>query len=214
MEEEKQIAIKTIQDAFSAKEKFFDYEFSQNFQLSLSQLDFLKTISTLVIALLGIGYFLDKGLKLNFLIVSLMFSLITLFGTISYIREMIDSESKLIRENSKAIQDKMNELININIKAIRENNFNIANNYAKEELLKIKENEDILIYTGEIFTFCFYNSVIFLLLAFFAKKYNFELNSIFTLLGFSASYLLSFRSWASKLIKFLSKNISSQGQSL
>lgn len=209
-EEKKKIAIKTIQDAFSAKEKFSDNTNSQNFQLFISQLDLFKNLAALITTILGIGYFLNDKLDKNYLFISFAFSVFTLFGTISYTREKIDLESKEINHQDEILREKMDDLINANMKAILNNNYNLSLEYAEKELKKIQKIKNELIYSGEIFNFCFYNSIIFLFLAYFNLKLDFKMSCALALI---IAYILSFKSWSSTLIKKLSININSADES-
>jgi len=205
-EERRKIIIKAIADQFALKEKYSDYQLNSNFQLLLTQLDLFKTMSTLVVAIIGIGYFLNHHVDVSFFTVSFVFSLITIFGTISYTREILDLESKQISKQGIALNKKIDEIINLCVEAIKKEDSKIFFNYAEQEV-KSKYLKDRLVYAGEIFSFCFYNSIAFGILAFFADKYNFNLLSCVTIFTVISVYLISFKDWVRHIVNFLSKDI-------
>jgi hypothetical protein len=205
-EEHKKIIIKAIADQFALKEKYSDYQLNSNFQLLLVQLDLFKTISTLVVAIIGIGYFLNNHVNTSFFIISFVFSLITILGTISYTREIIDLEFKQINKQGIALNKKIDEIINLCVEAIKKEDSKIFFDYAEQEV-KSKYLKDRLVYAGEIFSFCFYNSIAFGLLAFFADKYNFSLLSYVTILTVIFVSFVSFKDWVRYIVDFLSKEI-------
>jgi len=207
-EEHKKIIIKSIQDTFNLKEKYHDYEINSYFQLFLTQLDLFKTISALVIGIIGIGYFFSNYFNGIFLLLSLIFSLITLFGTISYTREIIDLEAKQIKEQGKIFKRELDEAINISVEAINKDDPKIYFDFA-EQKLKLVPVREKLVYAGEIFTFFFFNSLIFGLLAFFIRNLNLGLilNLVLIMCVLLLVYLVSFRNWSVKIITFFSREI-------
>jgi len=205
-DEHKNIIIRSIGEGFALKEKYSDYAINANFQLLITQLDLFKTISTIVVAIVGIGYFLNDQLSPSFLTVSFIFSLLTILGTISYSREIIDLEAKQIKNYGVLFNKKIDESINIAVEAIKKKDSKIYFSYAEQEI-KDRVTGDKLIYAGEIFTFCFYLSITFGILAFFSYKYNFGLFSWITILVIIFTYIISFKNWSHKIINFFSTEI-------
>ncbi|MFA6520361.1 MAG: hypothetical protein WCT44_02005 [Candidatus Paceibacterota bacterium] len=205
-EEHKKIIVKAIEDSFRLKDKYSDYELNSNFQLLLTQLDLFKTISTLVVAIVGIGFFFKDQLDLQFLILSLTFSLFTVIGTISYTREIVDFEAKEIKRQGDIFKEKMDEVINAAVDAIQRGDAKIYFDYAAKEA-QAKYLKERVVYAGEIFAFCFYNSISFGLLALMSEKYSFNTISFITIGTLIFTHVISFKDWARPLVDFLSKEL-------
>lgn len=204
-EEHKDILKNSIKDTFSMQEKFSDFEISSNFQSLISQLDLFKLIASLVIGIIGIGYLYDSKLDGDFLLISLIFALITLVISVSYTREVIDLQPKQNKEIHTLIAAKVQEHNDVVLKAFKEDNSEIFFDYAKNELSK-EHPEQPLNYIGEAIIFSFYMSIGFLGLSFISYKYPLELLSTPTLFLLAGVYLISFKNWA----VWLSNKLSSQ----
>ncbi len=207
-EEHRKIIIKAIEDGFALKQEYSDYAINSHFQLFLSQLDLFKTISTLVVAIIGIGY-LNNRIDSSFFAASFVFSLLTLIGTISYTREKIDLEAKGIAEYGVVLRGRVDAAINVAVESIKKEDSKIFFDYAEQET-SLKALNDRLVYAGEIFTFCFYNSVAFGILAFIANKYNFGILSYVTVLTLVFTLLVSFKNWSVYAVDVLSKEVKFQ----
>ena len=205
-EDHKKIIEDAIRDGFKMKDKYSDYEINSSFQLLLNQLDLLRTISTLVVAVLGVGFFLKEQLNLNFLVVSLIFSVITIVGTISYTREISDYEAKTIKSQGDKLKEKIDTITNKAVESIQKGDPEIFFGFAEKEA-SAQYLKERLIYAGEIFTFSFYSSIAFLILAFFAEKYQFSLISLGTVLVLTFVWLISFKNWIRNVVDVLSKEI-------
>lgn len=204
--EHREIIKNTIKDGFVLKDKYSDYEINSNFQLLLNQLDLFRTISALVVAIVGLGFFFKDNLNQTFLITSLVFALITIVGTISYTREMVDFEARAIKEQGNKIRDKIDQYTEVAIEALKLEKSDIFFDYAQKEL-NAKYLKDRLVYAGEIFTFFFYLSVSFGLISFFYKSINFIPFSYLLIFIILLTYFLSFKEWARFIIDSLSKHI-------
>lgn len=212
MEEEKKEIIKeTIKDAFKMKEKYSDLELNQSFQLFISQLDFFKTLATLISAIIGIGYVFGNFQNTDFLLAAGISSLAVIIGAISYTREIINSEAKKIKNTGKNINKQMDEVIYRSSEYYKNNDFKGYVDSLNEKVSAEKVAADApgeLIYADEIFTMLLYNSIFFILLGFFANKYNWEFISIQTALVLGLSYILGFKKWSIPLMSFISFNLS------
>lgn len=208
MDEDNRHIIKdSIQDAFDLKGEYSTWHIESNFQLLLSQLDLFKTISSIIIAVLGLGYIFDQKLvEGEFLIASFVSAIIVFFWTLSYTRENIDLQVKQNEITGKSLREKTDEWIEIALKALKEKNPDIFFEYSKKES-QIKHPENKLIYAGEIFNFMLYLSVGFLMLGFIANKYHFIFLSYQTTALCIFLYVLSFKNWAVKLVGLLSSKI-------
>ncbi|RJQ29117.1 hypothetical protein C4565_02535 [Candidatus Parcubacteria bacterium] len=201
-----------IRDSFSTEKEFSKIGFEKNFELLFSQVDFFKTISSFTIAIIGIGLY-GGNLNNSFLIVSLLLGVFILLFTISYTREMIDEEQKGITDMNDLITTDMNELREISMSALKEKDENIYFEYINKKSREEKYPTEMQNYIGEIISFLFYLSIGFLLLSFLPRDLIFGLfphSSInYLLIAFLLlfSYFFSFRNWAYKLSKFLSREI-------
>lgn len=207
-EQHKEIIKNVIQKNFSLEEKFSDFELNSNFQLLLSQLDLFKTMSALVIGLIGIGYFYNTNLDINFLTVSFAVSIFTLFLLISYTRETIDAQSKLNKQTNDIIRKNVRSVCQKCLEALQKDNSEIFFKYNREKLNKEHSKSPPLNYMGEIATFLFYLSVGFLILSFFAKIYSISLISWQTAVVTFFAYILSYKNWTIKFVEISSKNVS------
>lgn len=207
--ERKKILKDALRDTFSIKDKFFDFEVNSKFQLLISQLDLFKVLASLVIGIIGIGYFFNSKLDIIFLLVSLTFALITLILSISYTRETIDQQEKQSKETHLLIDEEVEEHINVTIDAFKKDNFEIFSDYAKNKLEKKYPNPP-LNWAGEIIIFCFYLSLGFLVVAFFLPRGPSELILLPGFKLFIACCVLffvcviSFKDWAFWMVQKLS----------
>ena len=206
IEEHEKIIMDSINENFEFLEKHSDFEIDSNFQLSLSQLDLFKVISGLVIGVIGIGYFYNKNLDSNFLIISIGLAMTTLLFSVSYTREVIDSHAEQNKKTHIEIKKKMDENTKVALDSLKKNDSSVYFNYM-EELLKNKYLETQLNYVGEIIIFLFYSSVGFLVLSFFSYNYGFSIISYWTVLLLVVTYFLSFKNWSMILSSILSKNL-------
>jgi hypothetical protein len=209
LQDHKDILKNSIKDAFSLQDKFSDFEINSNFQSLISQLDLFKVVASLEIGIIGIGYLYDSKLNGNFLLISLISALFTLVLSISYTREVIDSQSKQNQKTHAIIKQKVQEHNDVVIEAFKKDDSEIFFEYARNESER-KHLESPLNYMGEIIIFCFYLSVGFLGLSFVSYKYPIELVSVKVLLLLIAIFLISFKDWSMQFSKILStpvKNI-------
>jgi hypothetical protein len=210
MEKEiKDIVKSTIKDLFDLQEKVRDFKINNDFILSLAQLDFFKVISSIVIGIISIGYFYNQNLNLNedFLFTSLLLSVAILVTSISYTRESIDLQFKLIQKIYETVEEQTESGIEVCIKTVDENNPNIFFEYAREKVKKEIKSESALNYIGEIVVFLFYLSIGFLAMSFLSIIHNFTFFSFQTLFVILIAYFLSFKDWAVKCSEFFSKKI-------
>ncbi len=203
-EKDRKIIEDAIKNSFAFRDKFFDFEVNSNLQLLLTQLGLFKTISTIIIALVGIGYLYDKGLDLQFLSVSLCSAIVVFILSLSYTREAIDNQSHQNKKLREYIHNKTEIAIDKAIESTKKDDANIYFEFAKEQL-KIKHIESPLNYVGETILFTLYSSVGFLVLSYFGKLYSFGFFSYQTIILLVAAYFLSFKNWAIKISEVLSK---------
>lgn len=204
-EEHRDIIKDSIKDLFSLQEKFSDFEVNSNFQLLISQLDLFKIIASLVVGIIGIGYLNNPSLSNNFLLISLILALTTFILSISYTREVIDSQQKLNEDTHLLVATKVKEHNEIALRALRENNSDIFFNYATAEQAKIHPKQQ-LNWMGEIIIFFLYLSVGFLCLSFISPVIPIKIISCPTLILLFVVCLISFKDWTilfSKKINFL-----------
>ncbi len=197
----------SIKDAFQLKERFADFEVSFSNQLLSEQLDLLKNLAGIIIAVIGIGYLFEK-ISINvFSVAGFVFSIISLILIFSYIREMIDIQANGLKEAQKGIEHRTDEMINKAIEAIESDNASICFDYAKKEYKKIKNVNPELIYLGEIILFLFFTILSSMIGVIAVEKINIEI--IYQLFLFALilliSWQMSFREWSVPLIKLLSK---------
>lgn len=204
-QEERDQIKKTIGELFNLRDKYFDFQINTKFQLGLAQLDLFKTLSTIVIALLGIGYVFDAKFNKDFLFISTAFILIVLFGTISFIRESIDSEDKSLEDNEILIKEKTEETIRKSVEALEKDDFNIYFDFVKQKATEFHPQKEDLLYTGEIFNFLLYLSIFFLTLSYLSPKFDFSIWSIQTATAIVLAYVLSHTEWSTKMIRIFSK---------
>lgn len=202
--EEKNIIRETIKDLFNLEEKVFNSKIKNDFSLLLAQLDFFKVISSINIGIIGIVYFYNPILNRNFLFMSLLFSIINVVLSISYVREIIDVQSKTNQEAYEKVKEEIEGGVNICIKTLEKNNFKIFYNYAKEKTEKQEKIELPLNYIGETAVFLFYLSISFLIMSLLSSVYSFDFFSSYTLIVIVFLYFLSFKDWAIKISEFLS----------
>lgn len=205
--EHKLIIKKAIEDLFKFQDKVREFKINNDFALLVAQLDFFKVISTIVVALAGIGYFYDSNLDKKFLGLSLVASLLVLLLSTSYVRENIDSHAG---ENQKIYEFSENETnigIEKAVEAIEKDEANIFFDYAKNRTKNKEKVEPPSNCMGEIIVFLFYLSLGFLILSYFSKKYNFFIISFQTWIVLFFSYVLSFWNWAIKTSKLISKKL-------
>jgi len=208
LQDHKDVLKNSIKDAFSLQDKFSDFEINSNFQSIISQLDLFKVIASLVIGIIGIGYLYDSKLSGNFLLISLIFALFTLVLSISYTREVIDSQGKQNQKTHASIKQKVQEHNDIVIEAFKKDDSEIFFKYAKAESER-KHPELPLNYMGEIIIFCFYLSVGFLGLSFISYKYPIELVSFKVLFLLIIIFFISFKDWSMWFSEKLSTPINS-----
>lgn len=196
-----------IQDTFNLKDEYSTWHIESNFQLSLAQLDLFRTISSIIVAVLGLGYLFDQKLVDGiFLLVSFVFAVVVFLWTLSYTRESIDLQAKQNEITGRAIRGKTDEWIKIALESLKENNSDKFFEYCREGMQN-KYPGNKLIYVGEIFNFLLYLSIGFLVLGFLAVQFNFSLLSYQTVALIILIYLISFKDWAIKLADFLSSKI-------
>lgn len=195
LQDHKEILKDSIKDTFSVQEKFSDFEISSNFQALISQLDLFKLVASLVIGIIGIGYLYDSKLDRDFLLISLCSALLTLILSVSYTREVIDLQPKQNSKTHAFIAKKVQDHIDVVLKAFKEDNSGIFFNYAKNEIER-EPSEQPLNYISEIIIFSFYLSIGFLIMSFISYKYPIELISVPTLLLLVTVYLISFKNWS------------------
>jgi len=205
--ERKDIIKKTINDLFSFQEKVSDFKLQNDIDLHLAQLDFFKVISSIVIGIIGIGYFYSQNLDKDFLLMSLLFSIIVLVFSISYTRESIDRQSSGTQKIYEMVSDETNNGVKICVEAIKKDKADIFFDYAEDRADRQHDLTPKLTYTGEAVVFLFYLSIGLLGLSFFAKNYHFSFFSVQTLILFVCAYLLSFNNWAMKFSEFFSKKL-------
>lgn len=195
-----------VKDLFAFRDKFFDFEVNSNLQFLLAQLDLFKTISTIIIALVGIGYLYNQRLDLQFLFVSLCLATIVFIFSLSYTREVIDNQSYQNKKIREYIYNKTEIAINKAIESIKKDDVDIYFKFTKEQL-KIKYINPFLNYAGEIVVFALYSSVGFLFLSYFGILYSFGFLSYQTIILLVVVYFLSFKNWAVKVSEILSKRL-------
>lgn len=205
-EEHSKIIKKSIDDAFEMRDKFYTFSIESSFQLLISQLDLFKTVSGLVVAFIGIGYFYRLDLNKDFLLLSLIFSLITLVLSISYSREAIDLQEKQNQQTEKDIVKKTEDIINKSVESLEKNDSSIFFNYARERL-NDKYPEPRLNYIGEIILFCFYLSIGFMIFSWMSSNHDFKFLSLQTTILLTVVYLISFKDWSKKLSEIFSKKL-------
>ncbi len=206
IEEHEKIIMDSINENFKFLQKYSDFEIDSEFQLLLSQLDLFKVISGLVIGMIGIGYFYNKSLDDNFLIISIIFAMITLLFSISYTREVIDSRPEQNKKTYAEIKKKMDENTKVAFESLKNKDSAVYFDYALKQL-EDKYLELPLNYVGKVIIFLFYLSVGFLILSFFSYKYGFSIISYWTVLLLVITYFLSFKNWSMTLSLILSKNL-------
>lgn len=207
-EEHRKIIENAIKDEFAFRDKFFDFKVNSDLQFLLAQLNLFKTISTLVIALAGIGYLYAESIESQFLFISLCLAGIVFISSISYIREIIDIKSYQIKKIEEEVHDKTEIAINKDIKSLKEDDANIYFNFLEEQSkIKHEEKEPSLNYAGEVIIFLLYSSISFLILSYFGKLYSFGFFSWQTIVSLIVVYFLSFKSWAVKVFEILSKKL-------
>ncbi len=206
LEEHKSIIKDSIKDAFDFRNDVANFEINNNFQLLTSQLDLFKVIASLAIGIASIGYLYSQKLDSGFLLVSIIFSIISLIMSVSYTRETIDLQARQNKETRLNIFKKTDEMIEVALKALKENNADIYFNYA-EERVKDRYPEPQLNYIGEIVIFMFYSSIGFLILSYPSKIYGFEIISIQSFILLATTYLLSFKDWVVKIAPLLSTEL-------
>lgn len=206
LDDHRKIIKDSIKNALDIQDKFSNSVMENNFQLLLSQLDFFKVISGLVVGIIGIGYFYNQNLNDDFLIISLIFALITLLFSVSYTREVVDLQEKQNKQAYEDIKNDTDEMINKAIEALKKEESNIYFGYA-ENRLKDAYLEPQLNYAGEIVVLLFYLSLGFLGLSFLSNIYNFYLISYQTATLLFVVYVLSFNNWAFGFSELLSSNL-------
>jgi len=205
-EEHRKILMDSIKSGMEFKEKILDDISSLRRDLFLKQLDFFLQLSSVSIAILGIGYLVyTEKVDIIFGIFSLIFSFVNILWISSYIRVSIDKNANYHEEGANNVRKKMDDAINKAVEAITKNDSSIYFNYAKDQV-EIPFQKDKLNFSGEIFTFIFINSFLFLILAFFKDKINFCFDYLFLILiVFLISYLLSFKDISGNIIDKLSE---------
>lgn len=209
-EKNKEIIKEGINEYFSAQKEISKIQLEMNFELLLSQIDFFKAISSFIIAVAGIGLYAGN-FNSGFLFVSLMLGIIILLFTVSYARETIDEEQRDITEMVNIVNKETTELIKKGVDAIKSENENIYFEYLNKKINEEENVKEMPNYIGEIISFMFYLSVGFLFISFLPKDFMSYLlpykNHIIVIFLLLFSYLLSFKNWALKLSKLLSKKI-------
>lgn len=193
-EEHKKIIIDFIKSGLEFKEKVLDDIANLRRDLFLKQLDFFLQLSSFSVAILGIGYLVyTEKVDTVFGLLSLIFSFVNILLISSYIRVSIDKNANHGEQSAFNIRQKMDIAINKAVEAIHKDDSNIYFEHAEEQTkLPIQNNK--LSFSGEIFTFIFINSFLFLVLAFFKNKINFYFDYfIITILILIISYFLSFK---------------------
>jgi len=205
-EEHRQILIDSIESSFKFKDKVLDDIASLRRDLFLKQLDFFLQLSSLSIAILGIGYLVyTEKVDIIFGLSSLVFSFVNILWISSYIRVSIDKSANYHEHGAFIVRQKMDNAINKAIEAINKNDSNIYFEYAEKQI-KLPIQNDKLNFSGEIFTFIFINSFLFLILAFFKEKIHFCFDYfIIIILSLIISYFLSFKDVSGIIVDKLSE---------
>ena len=204
--EHKKIIKDFIKSGIEFKEKVLDDMANLRHDLFLKQLDFFLQLSSFSVAILGIGYLVyTEKVNTVFGLLSLIFSFVNILWISSYIRVSIDKKVNHSEQSAFNVRQKMDNAIKKAIESIIKNNSDIYFNYAEEQVnLPIPKGR--LNFSGEIFTFIFINSFLFLVLAFFKDKINFCFDYfIITILILIISYFLSFKNVSGVIIDKLSE---------
>ena len=209
-EDDNQELTKAYEDVILIREKVTDFTLNSRFQLLLSQLDLFKGLASLTIGILGIGYLLKEDLDSKFVLLCLIFALLTLVISVSYSRQTIDAHTNEIENTKNHFIQKTKELIvkmkesknEHDIKIFRDARTNYLENY------KPYEEPPQSNYTGETLILFFFLSIGYLVLAYISSNYyQIKLLSIPHLLLLLIIWLVSFVDWAGFLMKRLSKRI-------
>jgi len=197
----------TIKDLYNFQQKIADFTLEKSLNLEIIQLDFFKSISSIIIGVIGIGYFYNVNLDRTFLFSSLVFSSSILIFSTSLVREKIDEQAKGIWKLYNTVNDETDTGVDKCKESLNNQDEDIFYNWVKNRIkidqkINIKEN-----YAGETIVFLFYSSVGFLGLSFFSNIYNFHFLSYQTLSFLILVYLLSFKNWSIKFLEILSKKI-------
>jgi len=205
-EDHKKIIIDSIEESFRLKAKASDDIASLRRDLFLKQLDFFLQLSSISVAILGIGYLVyTEKVDIVFGLLSLMFSFVNILWISSYIRISIDENANYHEQGAFAVKQKMDDAIGKAVEAINKNNSDIYFKYAEEQT-KLPIQKSNLSFSGEIFTFIFINSFLFLIAAFFKGNINSCFDYLIVIeLIIIISYFLSFENISGVIIDKLSK---------
>lgn len=208
-ESKRKIIENSIQDAFALKERFADFEVGFLNQLLFAQLDLLKNLASIIIAVIGVGYLFGKISVNVFSLSGFLFSFFSLIFIFSYVKEVIDKQAEGLKVAAKEIDKKTDESIEKSVEAIKSDNESIHFDYIKEECTKIKELDSELNYIGEIILFLFFG-ILFSVIGIVVVE-KFEVRLVYQLLILALiliiSWQMSFREWSIVLIKVLSRKI-------
>ena len=193
-EEHEKIIKDFIKSGLEFKEKVLDDMANLRRDLFLKQLDFFLQLSSFSVAILGIGYLVyTEKVDTVFGLLSLIFSFVNILWISSYIRVSIDKNANHSEQSAFNARQEMDNAIKKAIESIIKKNSDIYFKYAEEQTKPLIKNDE-LSFSGEIFTFIFINSFLFLVLAFFKDKINFCFDYfIITILILIISYFLSFK---------------------
>ncbi len=200
---------KTIEDAYQFRDKFFDFELDFRTQLLLSQLDLLKTISSIIAAFLGVFYFFYPGKSNLFSLIAFVTSICSLIFIFSYHKEIIDDEERTLKGEGEKVEKRTSEIISKATEGIEKQDVNILINYIKANI-KDSQTNPIPNYLGEIILFLFYLILFTAIVSVFYNSFHInkpstELIILISILG--VSWFISFKEWSMWLAKFFSKQI-------
>lgn len=208
-EDKRKVLENSIQDAFKLRERFNDFEVGFLNQLLFEQLDLLKNLASIIIAVIGIGYLFEKISMSLFSISGFLFSVSSLIFIFSYIKEVIDKQAEGLKIAEKEIRNKTDESIEKAVEAIRKNKDSIYFDYAEKEYVKIKDLKSELNYIGEIILFLFFGIMFSVMGIVLVEKA--EIGMLYQLIILALiliiSWQMSFREWSIKLVELLSKKI-------
>jgi len=207
-EQEEEIK-KSIERAFDFKSKYSDFEISRATQLLGEQSDLIKNFASIVVAIIGFGYFFNRIEVSIFSLLAFCISIFSLVLFFSYIKERIDQQALELKEIRGKINNETNNHIKISLESIEKRDWSIFTKYLKKQVSKKIKANNTMNYFGEISLFLFY-LILFLLVAVISLDiYDFKIfwQLIILLLIIAISWIMSFKKWSIDFIKILSRNI-------
>lgn len=145
----------------SLEHEFFVFKSQTRIQLLSNQFQLFQTLAAVMLAFLAVMFATNRFEISLWFLCSMLFSVVLLFYTLTYVRETIDAHAEGLDEAETALKKEKDKVIEKIDEAIKKNDYGIFEKFVAQRLGNPKKIGEEQSYAGEISMFLFSNSFLF-----------------------------------------------------